>query len=123
MVYPLTHFRRIVLAPLDASFENVEVDPPGNRQESKDSAKVHLCSDCGATLKSAKTLRQHCVLVHNKSAPYKCDICDRGFPSNQKWLDHLTLHHKAKRHQCHDCKETFRYQWSLRRHQKNAHPK
>ena len=38
---------------------------------------------------------------------YKCDICGKGFPTNQHFKDHKNIHTGEKPHRCKFCSSSF----------------
>ena len=52
---------------------------------------------------------------------YKCEECNKGFPSNHRLSDHIAQQHKPAL--CNICNKTISNIWELRRHEVYVHKK
>ena len=96
-------------------------------------AEKQICPHCDKELSSMRGLKEHIKKVHEKIPclecgrmvgpavmsihmqshlpdelkKYKCDICGKGFPTNQHFKDHKNIHTGEKPHKCKFCSTSF----------------
>ena len=84
--------------------------------ERHDSEEKFVCSDCGAKIKTAETLKYHTLRFHTeKEKGYICDIC--GFETAEKM--NLVRHrkiHEEKKFKCQFCDSSTRRRDTFERH-------
>lgn len=85
-----------------------------------DSKKHFKCEEChNFTTNSQKNLDQHIFVRHRKEEhKFKCDNCDKKFPTNFLLKQHNEITHKGlnKRHMCDRCGKAFAYKNGIKEH-------
>ncbi len=84
--------------------------------------KDWICDECGASMKSRRSLTAHKFIAHNSNTyGYSCEICGFRTMGRDKLLDHVSaVHHNIARHRCRNCNKAFKYERNLRQHYKNG---
>ncbi|XP_055911143.1 zinc finger and SCAN domain-containing protein 2-like [Eupeodes corollae] len=76
--------------------------------------KHGLCPFCGESFPQASLIIH--IRRHTGEKPYKCDICDKGYPRSQDLLIHKRSHTGEKPHLCNICGKAFSRPNKLARH-------
>ncbi|XP_075155320.1 uncharacterized protein LOC142228709 [Haematobia irritans] len=74
------------------------------------------CKVCQMNLKTLSAVTRHMNLKHPGVLPYKCEICEKAFPVENHYQDHLNMHNGYKKHKCNMCEKSFPNSTSLRDH-------
>ena len=108
-------------------------------------AEKQICPHCAKELSSMRGLKEHVKKVHEKIPclecgrmvgpavmsihmqshlpdelkKYKCDICGKGFPTNQHFKDHRNIHTGEKPYKCKFCSTCFASSGTRNMHQKS----
>jgi hypothetical protein len=72
--------------------------------------KVHEkipCAECGKMVGPTVMGRHMQSHLPDELKKYKCDICGKGFPTNQHFKDHRNIHTGEKPHKCKFCSTCF----------------
>ena len=72
--------------------------------------KVHEkipCAECGKMVGATVMGRHMQSHLPDELKKYKCDICRKGFPTNQHFKDHKNIHTGEKPHRCKFCSSSF----------------
>ena len=72
--------------------------------------KVHEkipCAECGKMVGPTVMGRHMQSHMPDELKKYKCDICGKGFPTNQHFKDHKNIHTGEKPHKCKFCSTSF----------------
>ncbi|CAI5663341.1 unnamed protein product [Oreochromis niloticus] len=84
--------------------------------------RQYECPDCGMLFirrtRLVSHLRVHRACISLKSAPHRCDTCNKDFASVWLWLAHAELH-KQNPFWCLSCAHGFRDEASLDKHLQN----
>lgn len=83
----------------------------GNR---KHNYKRGLCPFCGESFPQASLIIH--IRRHTGEKPYKCDLCDKGYPRSQDLMIHKRSHTGEKPHLCNTCGKAFSRPNKLARH-------
>ena len=74
---------------------------------------------------SRASLKSHFNRFHIKARHYRCEICEKSFPTHSLLNEHIKTTHKSNRsrlnHQCGQCPEVFNNHPEYRHHLKNVH--
>jgi hypothetical protein len=108
-------------------------------------AEKQICPHCAKELSSMRGLKDHVKKVHEKIPclecgrmvgptvmsihmqshlpddlkKYKCDVCGKGFPTNQHFKDHRNIHTGKKPYKCKFCSTCFASAGTRNMHQKS----
>ena len=86
---------------------------------------TYNCDQCTGSFTLKRYLVLHKKYVHLKIRPYKCNVCEKSFPTMQKLSSHEISHNKTKSaiYTCDQCPGTFTLKESVGRHKKTVHQK
>ncbi|MCK5893271.1 MAG: C2H2-type zinc finger protein [Endozoicomonadaceae bacterium] len=81
------------------------------------------CFTCGASFRTAGTLRAHNNSVHTKKSEYKfhCNICQKQFSTKIRLQTHMSSHTNNYNYSCKYCAKTYKHSSSKSRHEKQSH--
>ena len=82
------------------------------KKETKESPPIQLCSQCGKSFESARSMQIHRQHVHE--VPFKCSLCKERFTSQDLFAEHLCAHSGME--QCDLCEKAFATVKVLRQH-------
>lgn len=82
--------------------------------QKKHKYKHGLCPFCGESFPQASLIIH--IRRHTSEKPYKCDICDKGYPRSQDLMIHKRSHTGEKPHLCKTCGKAFSRPNKLARH-------
>lgn len=99
----------------DAFVEDVNPDSDTDGSEVDFSSSDSLQLDNSERV--ASTVDDSFILTHNKM--FKCNECDREFPSKSKFDVHKTTHSDLANFQCSLCPKVFKHIYHMRHHQKS----
>lgn len=94
-----------------------------NYKRHKDShmqVRNFVCDQCGACFYSKSNLQDHQIAKHNDEKNFTCYVCGANFKLKTILTRHMKEHFVSKQYICH-CKQVFKYQTNLRRHQVTIH--
>ncbi|KRH95142.1 hypothetical protein M153_2500045432 [Pseudoloma neurophilia] len=74
------------------------------------------CLKCSKVFRTSIQLKSH-ENIHLALKPFKCEVCERAYPSMKSLLEHGKTHKKAT-FICKNCKKAFYYKYKLSRHEK-----
>ena len=76
------------------------------------------CPECFKKFISGKSLHQHFVMFHSDVKPFQCDICARGYATQNLLTTHQKQHDafKKKMFTCQHCQKCFGSQFKLKEH-------
>ena len=104
---------------------DVHVNNSHNRKTKKDELKkrgkkVKKCPDCSKTFlyQDGSSLREHVMVVHKKSTPFKCTHCSKEFGTNVYLKRHERYHTKCY---CDICFMELQSAYNLPRHKGEVH--
>ena len=80
------------------------------------------CAECGKMVGHTVMGRHMQFHLPNELKKYKCDICGKGFPTNQAFKDHRNIHTGEKPYKCKFCSSCFAGGSARNMHQR-AHQK
>ena len=67
-----------------------------------------VCEQCGKSLKSSTTLKNHIQAVHEKLRQFVCTICDKSFFDRGKLKFHQHKHSEVRNFHCDECGRSFK---------------
>ena len=82
------------------------------KKETKESPLTHLCSQCGKSFESSRSLHIHNKQTHEVS--FKCTLCKERFARKDLFAEHLCVHSGTE--QCDLCGKAFATVKVLRQH-------
>lgn len=86
----------------------------------KDTKGDYICDQCCRHFTTKRGVRLHCLSKHgNGDAPYKCQICSKGYTSTVAYKGHIDKHAGIK-HKCNKCGSKYAHLFSLQRHAKEC---
>lgn len=77
-----------------------------------------MCQICSKPFNSRSALKYHLSVVHMFYSNFKCDICDRTFPTRSYLLDHSRRHSEVASFTCPHCKKSYKHKSNLGVHMK-----
>lgn len=77
-----------------------------------------LCSICGKTFPTKKSLSHHTKTVHSDNKPYQCIVCKKQFKTNGALTMHKRIHSDLRPFQCTQCDQAFKYKNVFEGHMK-----
>ena len=81
-----------------------------------------FCEFCGKTFKIQCLLKEHIMVVHEKSKEYKCFQCNSVFRSGGNLTKHVrNVHEGIKNHCCDLCGKAYYKRTDLKRHKSSFH--
>ena len=85
------------------------------------------CPQCEKKFTHKSNLARH-LKIHEGSKEYGCTFCGKRFASRSNLTQHLLVHkpnEEVQQYACNlsDCKKTYRYFASLKKHTRKYHPK
>ncbi|XP_049801173.1 zinc finger protein 345-like [Schistocerca nitens] len=84
--------------------------------------KSYLCPQCGRVFGDRGRYRRHRE-AHLDKQPHRCEVCPRGFSTQQALARHTFLAHPHRQgFRCQDCRLSFRDSNALRDHIRKDHP-
>ncbi|KAH3836485.1 hypothetical protein DPMN_109854 [Dreissena polymorpha] len=106
----------------DANFHSKK-DLTAHRESEKHDTRAWmrrriLCDDCGKTLQTLMSFREHKKVCQSKERNFKCDQCPMKFKSKTNLLGHKAHVHDVQEITCHVCGKLCKNQGSLRNHSK-----
>ncbi|XP_035827231.1 zinc finger and BTB domain-containing protein 17 isoform X6 [Aplysia californica] len=80
------------------------------------------CRFCGAELETRSLFQKHLNEFHReeRSLPFVCSICQKGFFSTTGLRHHLEAH-RGYQHVCSECDARFQHKHNLKRHMEGVH--
>ena len=81
--------------------------------------KVHEkipCAECGKMVGPQEMGRHMQSHMPDELKKYKCDICGKGFPTNQHFKNHRNIHTGEKPYKCKSCNKGFAQKITLNSH-------
>ena len=88
------------------------------------------CNSCQNSYWDSYTLKKHYEIVHHKLKEHKCDICEMSFGTKGNLVLHTNTHKKElsdnlkdKKLQCDRCGNSFRDNYTLKKHYDYVHLK
>ncbi|XP_026749287.1 zinc finger protein OZF-like [Galleria mellonella] len=79
------------------------------------------CHECGQSFRFFGPLLKHAHRYHNKSSPFLCEICGRGFVGRANVDSHIKHTHSGTQNQCKKCQDVFPTLHSLKTHYEKVH--
>ena len=105
-----------------------EMEIKEEKEVAKDIQVVHkgdtVCEECGVDYNSTTALNGHVMKCHKGTFRYECNVCGKGYMVSESLKRHLKEHSVEEvflKCTTADCKSTFRYEKSRRRHVKLFH--
>ena len=77
------------------------------------------CLECGRMVGPAVMSIHMQFHLPDELEIYKCDICSKGFPTNQHFKDHRNIHTGEKPYKCKFCSTCFASSGTRNMHQKS----
>ena len=100
--------------------EQPESQSNENVEESSPVSKKHMCDFCGMTFTKAYSLKLHIEAKHYEGEDFKCDVCQRGYPTARRLKEHKKLH-EQQTIPCDRCGKIFASKHNLKKHIKTQH--
>ncbi|XP_015834145.2 zinc finger protein OZF isoform X26 [Tribolium castaneum] len=88
----------------------------------EESSSVEKCPLCDFTSKTKGGLKVHTIIHHTRDYPFKCDLCDKGFLSNNLVTRHKISDHEGFRLICPVCSNIFKDPYAFQRHVARHNP-
>ena len=91
----------------------------------------YKCTVCDDSSSKEKCIKPHVTSVHEKIKPHKCssdsdtfcDVCEKYYSSKYFLKDHIAGVHEGKKpYKCTNCKVSFSFKGSWKRHNKRCKP-
>lgn len=79
------------------------------------------CEICGKSLSCQNSLREHRIVIHLKNGSFKCDTCDKAFPSAPALKKHIVCHTTEKKYTCDTCGSAHKRHSELINHVADMH--
>lgn len=84
------------------------------------SLKAFFCTSCPAQFYDRSELKEHMSQSHGDQLPFCCQICGKGYFSNQGLNHHMKLH-EGKSFVCPICDRKMNQLGNIKRHLRNVH--
>ena len=84
------------------------------------SLKAYYCTCCPAKFFDYSDLKDHMSNNHGNQLPFCCQICGKGYFSNQGLSHHMKLH-EGKTFVCPICDRKMNQLGNIKRHLRNVH--
>ena len=70
--------------------------------------KDHICETCGASYRSAVSLKRHIKNIHEGKKDHKCDACGKSYIDICGLKKHIIMVHEGRKDHCCDyCGKAF----------------
>ncbi|XP_050067102.1 zinc finger protein 184-like [Anopheles maculipalpis] len=106
-----------------APAENYQCTQCGKTLASAESLKNHIknhtrryvCTECNKCFGQKSDLTNHCR-IHTDDRPYACKLCDKRFRTNSHVRDHMFTHENVNKYECDVCHKMFKAKRILAAH-------
>jgi hypothetical protein len=93
----------------DIKLDDVKLETEIKLEPDPDNKKIYKCEGCDKTFKHKSRFIVH-DRTHTRDMPFRCDICNKGFPTNSLLrCHHRRIHLGERPFKCDECTKTFRY--------------
>ena len=96
---------------------NEKIENYSNPERPQEGSQNKKCSICDKIFSTAKAVKTHIEMVHDKIKPFLCTICGYKCYNQQTLEIHISAVHEGKKpHVCSHCGKSFGLKESLKRH-------
>ncbi|XP_055854221.1 zinc finger and BTB domain-containing protein 17-like [Episyrphus balteatus] len=81
------------------------------------------CPHCPSRYHTKYDVQRHMTKAHSDGVVFKCDICDKEFPTKPEWSRHIKSHDDLKPFSCVECGKQFRFKHNAQQHILISHAK
>ena len=82
-------------------------------------SRIGTCPHCKKIFRTREGLKEHILVVHEKSTPFHCDECPKKFGLNHRLKSHKHIVHSKRN--CEICGQQAYNTFELTRHKAAAH--